>query len=210
MKPLQHLFTRNQQWADSIKEKSPDFFNQLSLQQTPKYLWIGCADSRVPATQVVNLPPGEMFVHRNIANVVVHTDANCLSVIEYAITALKIEHIIVCGHYGCGGVKAAMDPNHHGVIDQWLNHIKNVAALHENELTALAQEQRFSRLCELNVMEQVRNVGHCAVVQDAWRRGDKLSLYGWIYNMKDGILKDLGISISSAGELQPKDLTETS
>lgn len=204
MKQLNHLFEKNKEWADKIKEEDPNFFPQLSKQQAPEYLWIGCSDSRVPANQIVNLPPGEVFVHRNIANVVVHTDLNCLSVVQFAVEVLKVKHIIVCGHYGCGGVKASMDNHRHGLIDNWLRHIKDVSRFHEKELSLLTEENRFNRLCELNVIEQVKNVGNSTVVQNAWQQGENLTLHGWIYSIRNGMLTDLDMCLSSDAELQEK------
>lgn len=201
MSKLDHLFKNNIAWANSIKESDPDFFSQLSKQQAPEYLWIGCSDSRVPANEIINLPPGEVFVHRNIANVVVHTDMNCLSVIHFAIEVLKIKHIIVCGHYGCGGIKAAIDDQRHGLIDNWLQHIKDVEIKHRDSLNGLSPEQTVEKMCELNVMEQVKNVCHTTVVQDAWHNGADLSIHGWIYNIKNGILHDLNVGMSSNGDL---------
>lgn len=191
MKKLQHLFDNNIAWAEKIKANDPDFFDRLSEQQTPDYLWIGCSDSRVPATQIVNLPPGEVFVHRNIANVVVHNDTNCLSVIQFAVEVLKVKHIIVCGHYGCGGVKAAVEDQDHGLINEWLAHIKEVKQKHLAELADLTAEQKNNRMCELNVIEQVKHVSETAAVQQAWKNGNALSIHGWIYNISDGILHDL-------------------
>ncbi|WGK68682.1 carbonate dehydratase [Candidatus Haliotispira prima] len=195
---LKTLFQNNRAWAKSIMEQQPEFFEDLSLQQSPKYLWIGCADSRVPANQIIGLPPGEVFVHRNIANVVVHTDLNCLSVIQYAVEVLKVEHIIVTGHYGCGGVAAALAAEEsgevHGLIDNWLRHIRDVYRMHRDELQALPDfKARCHRLCELNVVEQVRNVLGSTIVQQAWGRRQKLHLHGWIYSLEDGLLRDLGI-----------------
>ncbi|MFT5116885.1 MAG: carbonic anhydrase [Kiritimatiellia bacterium] len=204
MKNLQKLFDQNKDWADAIKKQDPNFFTQLSTQQSPEYLWIGCSDSRVPANQIVDLPPGEVFVHRNVANVVVHDDLNCLSVVQFAVEVLKVKHIIVCGHYGCGGVKASMDDQRHGLMDNWLRHIKDVARLHKSELDSLDEEQRFNRLCELNVIEQVKNVGSSTVVQKAWQNGAELSLHGWIYSIKNGMLKDLDVCINSADELKAR------
>lgn len=191
MKTLDHLFKKNKAWAKSITEKDPNFFQNLSKQQNPEYLWIGCADSRVPANQIVDLEPGEVFVHRNIANVVVHTDLNCLSVIQYAVDILKVKHIIVCGHYGCGGVKAAMDNHEHGLIDNWLRHITDVARLHEDKLVGLTEIEKYHRLCELNIKEQVRNVCDTTIIKNAWRRGANLTVHGWIYNIENGILNGL-------------------
>ena len=197
MKTLQHLFDNNIAWADNIKSSDPDFFNRLSKQQTPDYLWIGCSDSRVPATQIVNLPPGEVFVHRNIANVVVHDDTNCLSVIQFAVEVLKVKHIIVCGHYGCGGVKAAVEDQDHGLINNWLQHIKVVKQKHLAELKDLTPEQTNNKMCELNVIEQVKHVSETAAVQNAWNNGAELSIHGWIYSISDGILHDLDTSLHS-------------
>jgi carbonic anhydrase len=202
MKTLKHLFDNNLEWARDIKERDPDFFTRLSEQQVPKYLWIGCSDSRVPANQIVNLPPGEVFVHRNIANVVVHTDLNCLSVIQFAVDTLKVEHIIVCGHYGCGGIKASMDNHEHGLIDNWLRHIKDVRRFHSEKLSHVSEDRKFDMLCELNVVEQVKNVCGAFVVQKAWEKGVNLSVHGWIYNIKNGILRDMIPSISSAEEFR--------
>ena len=195
MKTLQHLFDNNIAWAEKIKASDPDFFNRLSDQQTPDYLWIGCSDSRVPATQIVNLPPGEVFVHRNIANVVVHNDTNCLSVIQFAVEVLKVKHIIVCGHYGCGGVKAAVEDQDHGLINEWLQHIKEVKQKHLVELEDLTPEQKNNRMCELNVIEQVKHVSETVAVQNAWKNGNPLSVHGWIYNISDGILHDLDTTL---------------
>jgi carbonic anhydrase len=191
MKTLKHLLDRNQSWAAEITQRDPEFFAGLSQQQAPEYLWIGCSDSRVPANQIVNLPPGEVFVHRNIANVVVHTDLNCLSVLQYAVDVLKVKHIIVCGHYGCGGVTAALKEEQHGLIDNWLRHIKDVIRFHASSFEGLQHQQQIDLLCELNVKEQVRNIANTTIVQNAWRSGAELSLHGWIYNVDNGILKDL-------------------
>jgi carbonic anhydrase len=204
LKNLQKLLEQIKDWAYAIKKQDPNFFTQLSTQQSPEYLWIGCSDSRVPANQIVDLPPGEVFVHRNVANVVVHDDLNCLSVVQFAVEVLKVKHIIVCGHYGCGGVKASMDDQRHGLMDNWLRHIKDVARLHKSELDSLDEEQRFNRLCELNVIEQVKNVGSSTVVQKAWQNGAELSLHGWIYSIKNGMLKDLDVCINSADELKAR------
>ncbi len=190
LKNLDHLFENNKTWAASIKERDPDFFSNLSKQQTPEYLWIGCSDSRVAANQIVNLLPGEMFVHRNIANLVVHSDLNCLSVIQYAVEVLQIEHIIVCGHYGCGGVRAALKEEDHGLIDNWLGHVKDIARFNEPELSQLSEEQRVDRLCELNVKVQVLNVCTTQTIQSAWKKGTSVAVYGVIYNIEDGILRE--------------------
>lgn len=205
MKTLKHLFDRNLAWAAAIKEKDPEFFLNLSRQQAPEYLWIGCSDSRVPANQTVDLPPGEVFVHRNIANLVIHTDLNCLSVIQFAVEVLKVKHIIVCGHYGCGGIKAALENKAHGLIDNWLVHIKEVSRLNAKKLAGLTQGEKFDLLCELNVKEQVANVCNTTVVQEAWQQGAELSVHGWIYNIENGILKDLDIRITSSGHSAQKD-----
>jgi len=189
---LDHIIERNQAWAKAINSEDPDFFLNLSRQQNPEYLWIGCSDSRVPANQIIDLPPGEVFVHRNIANVVVHTDLNCLSVIQYAVEVLKVKHIIVCGHYDCGGIKAAMEDENHGLIDNWLRHIRDVRRLHASTLERLSAAESFDALCELNVVEQVTNVCNTTIVKDAWKQGDQLYVHGWIYNIKNGLLQNLG------------------
>jgi len=194
---LKYLIERNLAWATSVREKDPDFFTNLSRQQSPEYLWIGCSDSRVPANQIVSLPPGEVFVHRNIANVVVHTDLNCLSVIQYAVEVLKVKHIIVCGHYGCGGIQAAMENEQHGLIDNWLRHVKDVARFNTEKLKELKNEDKFDALCELNVVEQVTNVCNTTIVQKAWENDVELSIHGWIYNIENGILKELTASVNS-------------
>ena len=199
MKDLKRLLDKNREWAEAITTSDPEFFQTLAKQQTPKFLWIGCADSRVPATQLVGMIPGEMFVHRNVANVVVHTDFNCLSVMQYAVDVLKVEHIIVCGHHGCGGVKAAMDSSQLGLIDNWLRHVQDVIRDHETELSHITDEtQRLDRLCELNVVEQVLNVASTTIVQTAWQRGQELVVHGWIYGLEDGLLRDLGVSVDCA------------
>lgn len=191
MSGLESLLDRNALWAKHKVEENSSFFSQLAQQQTPKYLWIGCSDSRVPATQVLDLPPGEVFVHRNIANLVVHSDMSCLSVIQYAVEVLGVEHIIVCGHYGCGGVKAVLEGGDHGMIDNWLGHIKDVQRLNSEHLSQLEGDERFDKLCELNVQEQVRNVCNTTVVQSAWKNNVKVSVHGFIYSLNDGILRDL-------------------
>jgi carbonic anhydrase len=196
MKDLKRLLDQNKAWAESIKASDPEFFPNLAKQQSPTFLWIGCADSRVPATQLVGMMPGEMFVHRNVANVVVHTDFNCLSVIQFAVDVLKVEHIIVCGHHGCGGVKAAMDNLQFGLIDNWLRHVQDVLNEHKTELAKIDDEEaRLDRLCELNVIAQVLNVGRTTIVQNAWERGQDLVVHGWIYDLEDGLLRDLGVSL---------------
>ncbi|MFA6499952.1 MAG: carbonate dehydratase [Desulfurivibrionaceae bacterium] len=194
MQILKHLFDNNKNWATTIKEGDPNFFTKLANQQRPEYLWIGCADSRVPANEIVNMLPGEIFVHRNIANVVVHTDLNCLSVIQYAVDVLKVKHIIVCGHYDCGGITAALENSEHGLIDNWLRHIKDVYRFHQDEIDAQPSEkERLDLLCELNVVEQVANVCHTTMVQNAWKSGQALAVHGWIYRVSDGILRDLNV-----------------
>lgn len=205
MKNLDNLLARNRAWAAKMTTDDPDFFNRLSQQQMPDYLWIGCSDSRVPANEIVGLLPGEMFVHRNVANVVVHTDLNCLSVIQYAVEVLKVEHIIVCGHYGCGGVKTALDNSKHGLIDNWLRHVQDVKHLHQATLAAIEDEtKRFNTLCELNVIEQVLNVSRTTIVQNAWESGQELGVHGWIYGIGDGLLRELDICIRNQEELTAK------
>lgn len=184
-----------------MRENDPGFFERLSCVQNPEYLWIGCSDSRVPANQIIDLPSGEVFVHRNIANVVVHTDLNCLSVIQYAVEVLKVKHIIVCGHYGCGGIRAALEEKEHGLIDNWLRHIRDVIRLNADELDALEHEDKIRRLCELNVIEQVRNVCNTTIVRNAWQNGAELCIHGWIYNLEDGIIRDLDACVSSLEEI---------
>jgi carbonic anhydrase len=202
MKTLAHLFANNRRWAEDIRARQPDFFAELSRQQSPQYLWIGCSDSRVPANEIVNLRPGELFVHRNIANVVVHTDMNCLSVLQYAVDTIQVRHVIVCGHYGCCGVRAAMDDEPHGLVDNWLRHIRDVHQRCRRELDAIPDpEARANRLCELNVVAQVINVGNTTIVQDAWRRGQSLCVHGWIYDLADGLLRDLCVCTASPEDL---------
>jgi carbonic anhydrase len=197
------LFLNNRAWADGIRRQDPEFFERLSRQQSPAYLWIGCSDSRVPANEIVGLLPGELFVHRNVANVVVHTDLNCLSVIQFAVDVLHVQHIIVCGHYGCGGVFAALGGQQLGLIDNWLRHVQDVREKHRSELDSIGTEVlRHDRLCELNVVEQVTHVCQTSIVQGAWSRGQPLSIHGWIYSIGNGLLKDLGICITSAAELR--------
>ncbi|NOQ35156.1 MAG: carbonate dehydratase [Methylococcaceae bacterium] len=196
------LFKRNEEWAERMLESDPEFFKRLHKQQSPEYLWIGCSDSRASANQIFNLDPGEIFVHRNIANVVVHTDLNCLSVIQFAVEILKVKHIIVCGHYGCGGVKAAMENHEHGLIDNWLRHIQDVYRTHKHELERVeVPNDRFRLLCEKNVIEQVMNVCHTTIVQKTWRENRELSIHGWIYSIKNGILKDLNACASNPEQL---------
>ena len=203
MKTLPHLFDNNRRWAAGLLKADPDFFRRLAAQQTPQFLWIGCADSRVPANEIVGLLPGELFVHRNVANLVVHSDMNCLATIQYAVEALKIRHVIVCGHYGCGGVRAAMDRCPHGLVDNWLGHVRDLARRRRTELDALPDDDaRFDRLCEMNVAEQVLNVGRSTPVQDAWGRGQPLAIHGWIYRISDGLLRDMGLTVQSDDDLR--------
>ncbi|GAA5524049.1 carbonic anhydrase 2 [Microbulbifer aestuariivivens] len=201
MQPLKHLIENNRQWSKATSEQRPDFFLKLSKQQSPEYLWIGCADSRVPANEIVGLLPGELFVHRNVANLVVHTDLNCLSVLQYAVEILKVKHIIVCGHYGCGGVQAALEDMHLGLIDNWLRHIQDVRDKHRALIKLFQERQRVDLLCELNVLEQVVNVCHTTIVRDAWRRGQSLSVNGWVYGLRDGLVYEPGISITGEEQL---------
>jgi carbonic anhydrase len=202
MSDLSNLFVNNREWAAEMTRQDPDFFRRLSLQQAPEYLWIGCSDSRVPANQIVGLLPGEMFVHRNVANVVVHADLNCLSTIQFAVEVLRVRHIIVCGHYGCGGVLAALRDDKHGLVDNWLRHVQDVCWKHRAQLEILESEaERHRRLCELNVLEQVVNVTKTTVVRDAWARGQELAVHGWIYDLGDGLLRDLGTCVSAEDEL---------
>ena len=204
MNPLQHLFENNRAWSESIRAQQPDFFRTLSEQQAPEYMWIGCSDSRVPANQVVGLKPGEVFVHRNVANVVVHTDLNCLSVLQYAVDVLHVRHVIVCGHYGCGGVNAALQNQKLGLIDNWLRHVQDVRQKHAGTLSRITDETQLAdRLCELNVIEQVVNVCQTTVVQDAWSRGQQIAVHGWIYGLQDGRLRDLKMCIHRPEELAP-------
>lgn len=203
MSDLKKLLENNRNWSASIKEKDPNFFPSLSKQQGPNYLWIGCSDSRVPANDIVGLLPGELFVHRNVANVVVHTDLNCLSVIQYAVDVLKVEHIIVCGHYGCGGVHAATKGKELGLIDNWLRHVSDVKNKHSKYLEQLDNDaDLINHMCELNVIEQVVNVCKTSLVRDAWSRNQKLSVHGWVYSLEDGLLKDLGITVSEMEKLK--------
>jgi len=196
---LEELFERNRAWAAAVVADDPGFFTGLAERQTPAYLWIGCSDSRVPASQILDLPPGDVFVHRNVANVVVHTDLNCLSVLQYAVDVLRVRHVIVCGHYGCGGVAAALHGSRHGLIDNWLRHVADVGEKHADELAALSRERRIARLCELNVVEQVGNVCQTTIVEEAWARGQPLTVHGVVYGLEDGLLRDLGVSLSGAG-----------
>ena len=202
MQNLPELIENNRNWAREMTERDPEYFARLADHQRPEFLWIGCSDSRVPANQIVGLEPGEVFVHRNIANVVVHSDFNCLSVLEFAVDVLEVKHVIVCGHYGCGGVKAAGENHHFGLIDNWLRHIRDVRQKHDRILSAIDDDAaRADRLCELNVIEQVRNVCHTTVVQEAWPRGQALCVHGWIYAVQDGLLKDLEVSTTKPEEI---------
>jgi carbonic anhydrase len=202
MNNLEDLLANNRTWADEIKADDPNFFNDLARHQNPRYLWIGCSDSRVPSTQLVGLLPGDMFVHRNVANVVVHTDFNCLSALQYAVDVLTVSNVIVCGHYGCGGVEAAMDNQQLGLIDNWLRHVQDVMHTHADLLSKILDPgKRLDKLCELNVIEQVLNVSRTTIVQNAWTRGQELSIHGWIYGLSDGLLRDLGICVSNQSDL---------
>mmetsp|Transcript_6971 Transcript_6971/g.21213 ORF Transcript_6971/g.21213 Transcript_6971/m.21213 type:complete len:256 (+) Transcript_6971:120-887(+) len=205
--PLKELLARNRNWSKKVTDKDSDFFKSQEKQQQPKYLWIGCSDSRVPPNQVIDQPPGAIFVHRNIANVVTHSDLSCLSVLEFAVKMLKVEHVIVCGHYNCGGVAAALENNQLGLIDNWLRHIRGVHEKHYSTLNSeerpLTKEQKFNILCELNVIESVKNVCHTSIVQSAWASNQKLAVHGWIYGLSNGIIQDLGVTTSSL-----KDITE--
>lgn len=198
---LEHLLTNNKNWSERVKNQRPNFFTDLARQQTPEYVWVGCSDSRVSASNIVGLLPGEVFVHRNIANLVNHTDMNCLSVLQFAVEVLKVKHIIVCGHYGCGGVQAAFDNQRHGLIDNWLRSIQDTANLYEDYLSRFEDEQyRLDKLCELNVVEQVLNVSATTIVQDAWESGQNLTVHGWIYSIKNGIINDLEVTLENIEE----------
>jgi len=201
MKTLRHLFEHNRAWSSAIRQQDPEFFRKLSQQQFPEYLWIGCSDSRVPANQIVGLLPGELFVHRNIANLVVHTDLNCLSVMQFAVDILKVRHVIVCGHYGCSGVQAALRRERLGLSDNWLRHVQDVRHKHAALLQGADDESAAARrLCELNVIEQVANVCHTSIARDAWERGQPLSVHGWVYGIQDGLLQDLEATVSDYAE----------
>ncbi|HET6432097.1 carbonate dehydratase [Dyella sp.] len=200
--PLQDLIDNNRRWSEAVRASDPAFFERLAQQQSPKYLWIGCSDSRVPATQIVDLPPGEIFVQRNVANVVSHTDLNCLSTIQFAVDVLKVEHIIVVGHYGCGGVQAVLDERRMGLVDNWLRHVGDVAQKHSAMLEAIEHmADRNVRLCELNAIEQVVNICHTTMVMDAWERGQELSVHAWCYSLANGHMNDLGMHVRHRAEL---------
>ena len=202
MSQLKHLIDSNRAWAERVRSEDPEFFQRLSGQQAPKYFWIGCSDSRVPANQVTGLAPGEVFVHRNIANVMSHGDLNCLSTLQFAVDILKVEHVIVCGHYGCGGVHAALTGTRIGLADNWIRHVGDIAGDHAAFLSGIASDsERHDRLCEVNVIEQAHNVCHTTVVQDAWARGQRLSVHGWIYGLSDGLVRQLGPGIDAPQEL---------
>ena len=202
MSTLAHLFANNRAWSERIRRADPAFFARLSQQQRPRYLWIGCADSRVPANEIVGLLPGELFVHRNVANVVVHTDLNCLSVMQFAVDVLQVEHIIVCGHYGCSGVSAALQNERVGLADNWLRHVQDVHSKHDAKVVELAgTPQRIDRLCELNVIEQVVHVCQTTIVRDAWDRQQSLAVHGWIYGLRDGLIRDLSITITNPSDI---------
>jgi carbonic anhydrase len=202
LRSLPHLFEKNRAWAASMLRQDPRFFAKLAEQQAPEYLWIGCSDSRVPANQIVGLLPGDVFVHRNVANVVVHTDLNCLSVLQFAVDVIRVKHVIVCGHYGCGGVSAALRRERHGLVDNWLGHVQDVVIRHALRLAAIPDDaHRLARVCELNVVEQVLNVSQTTIVRDAWQRGQPLTLHGWIYGIHDGLLRDLRMTADNAEEL---------
>jgi len=194
MSGIEDLFENNRKWANSVKAAEPEYFNELSGQQAPEYLWIGCSDSRIAANQIVGMEPGSIFVHRNIANVVVHTDLNCLSVMQYAVEVLKVKHIMVVGHYGCGGVQASLGDADNGLIDNWLEHIRDVKRKYQVELAAAPDAERSDRLVEFNVVEQVEHVCQTTIVKNAWRRGEELSVHGWVYSLRDGIVNDLEVT----------------
>lgn len=204
MSDLNHFFAANRAWVGQVTADDPDFFARLKTQQSPKLMWIGCSDSRVPATQIVDTEPGQVFVHRNVANVVVHTDFNLLSVLQYAVDQLQVKDIIVCGHYGCGGVRAAIERGRMGLIDNWIRHVVDVRAKHQAALSLLDDAEAVNALCELNVVEQVDNVCETSIVKDAWDRGQDLTVHGWIYDVGDGLLRDLGVSISSDSQITPR------
>jgi carbonic anhydrase len=200
MSGIEDLFAHNRSWASAITRRDPTFFDQLSRQQSPRYMWIGCSDSRVPANEITGLLPGEMFVHRNVANVVVHTDLNCLAVLQFAVDVLKVEHVIVCGHYGCSGVAAAWNGQPLGLIDNWLRHVQDVAERHTALLDSFQEDAaRLDCLCALNALEQAVHVCRTTIVQDAWKRGQAITIHGWVYRLRDGLIRDLGFGVDSAG-----------
>ncbi|MFP5441725.1 MAG: carbonate dehydratase [Gammaproteobacteria bacterium] len=201
-KPIEKLLANNAAWSARVREKHPGFFEKLAKQQAPEYLWIGCSDSRVPANEIIDLLPGEVFVHRNVANIVVHTDFNCLSVLQYAVEVLRVKHVMVVGHYGCGGIRAAMQPQNMGLIDNWLRNIRDVAVKHHVELESIQGEARFDRLCELNVIEAVNNICHTTIVQNAWARGQQLAVHGWAYRLDTGLVSDLKVSFSALDQVR--------
>ncbi|HEX7046684.1 MAG TPA: carbonate dehydratase [Gammaproteobacteria bacterium] len=197
MKTLKQLFDNNRRWAEKVNARDPEFFAELAKQQTPQYFWIGCSDSRVPANEIIDLRPGEVFVHRNIANLVQHSDMNCLSVLQFAVDVLKVRHVMVTGHYGCGGVRAALEDQRHGLVDNWLRPIQHVCHDHAASLDSLEGDARLDRMCELNVVQQVDNLRRTTIVQDAWARGQALDIHGWIYSVRDGLLRDLDVTVSA-------------
>jgi carbonic anhydrase len=204
MPEIDELFAANREWAASITRQNPTFFDQLSRQQSPQYLWIGCSDSRVPANQITGLLPGEMFVHRNVGNIVVHTDLNCLTVLQFAVDVLKVQHVIVCGHYGCSGVAAAYQGRPLGLIDNWLRHIQDIAELHHDLLRTFADEPtRIDGLCALNSLQQAANVCRTTIVQDAWKRGQNLTVHGWVYRLQDGLIRDMGFGVRAQDQVEP-------
>ena len=204
---LSHLFTNNRQWAQKTTQNEPSFFSKLAEQQSPEYLWIGCADSRVPANELIGLQPGEVFVHRNIANIIVPSDLNCLSVLQYAVDVLKVKHVIICGHYGCGGVAAAFHNRRVGVVDNWLRHIHDTKAKYDALQRTTDQKSNLDRLCELNVIDQVFSAAQTTIIQDAWQRGQSVTIHGWVYDLHDGLLHSLGLEVSSLDHLQQQSQT---
>ncbi|MDR5609973.1 MULTISPECIES: carbonate dehydratase [Arsenophonus] len=202
MKKIKQLFENNLQWSESVTKENPSFFKELAKFQNPHFLWIGCSDSRVPAEKLIKAAPGDLFVHRNVANLVIHTDLNCLSVIQYAVDVLKVEHIIICGHYGCGGIEAAIDNTEQGLINNWLLHVRDILFKHSSILGELAPQERANRLCELNVIEQVYNLGHSTIIQSAWRRSQNVIIHGWVYGINNGRLNDLDVTANSREQLE--------
>ncbi|MCC8456472.1 MULTISPECIES: carbonate dehydratase [Photorhabdus] len=202
MKKIEELLANNKQWSESVNEENPNFFKELAKAQKPRFLWIGCSDSRVPAEKLIDAAPGDLFVHRNVANLVIHTDLNCLSVIQYAVDVLEVEHIIICGHYGCGGIEAAIDGTELGLINNWLLHIRDLWYKHSSMLGELPPNERLNRLCEINVVEQVYNLGHSTIMQSAWKRGQKVMIHGWVYGIHNGQLQDLEVTADSREKLE--------